>query len=369
MAGGTLPAWTPTLRRSILAAMDPLGPITLADIESARTRIGDAAVRTPLLPLATAPSDGPREPSSGARRPSGGFGGASKGGESSSGVWLKLECLQPIGSFKIRGAANALALAPESALARGVYTASAGNMAQGVAFAARRLGVDCRVIVPDTAPRTKIEAIRRLGGAVIPLPWGEWWQVIEEHGHPDEEGFFVHPVSDAAVIAGNGTVGLEILEELPHVAAVVVPYGGGGLSCGIASAVKARGSDVAVLAAEVDTAAPFAASLEAGRAVSVERVATFVDGIGGGSVLEEMWPLARELLDGSLVESIPDVCHAIRTLATDAKVVAEGAGGAALSAALHLAPRVDGPVVAVVSGGNIDADDLASILEGGVPER
>lgn len=330
--------------------MDPLGPITLPAIESARTRIADAAVRTPLLPLSTASPSG-------------------RGGGSSADIWLKLECLQPIGSFKIRGAANALTLAPRAELARGVYTASAGNMAQGVAFAARRLGVDCRVIVPDTAPRTKIEAIRRLGGTVVPLPWSEWWRVIEEHGHPDEEGFFVHPVSDPAVIAGNGTVGLEILEDLPDVAAVVVPYGGGGLSCGIASAMKARRTDVAVLAAEVDTAAPFAASLEADRAVSVERVPTFVDGIGGGSVLKEMWPLASELLDGSLVESIPDVCDAIRTLVTHAKVVAEGAAGAAVAAALHITDRVDGPVVAVVSGGNIDADDLATILEGGVPGR
>lgn len=329
--------------------MDPLGAIPFQSIEAARTRIADAALRTPLLPLATGSTKDSVAPS--------------------SGVWLKLECLQPIGSFKIRGAANALTLASESDLARGVYTASAGNMAQGVAFAARGLGVDCRVIVPETAPRTKIEAIQRLGGTVVPLPWTEWWRVIEEHGHPDEEGFFVHPVSDPAVIAGNGTVGLEILEDLPDVAAVVVPYGGGGLSCGIASAVKARRTDVTILAAEVDTAAPFAASLEAGQAVSVERTPTFVDGIGGSSVLEEMWPLASELLDGSLVESIPDVCDAIRTLVTHAKVVAEGAGGAAVSAALHIADLVDGPVVAVVSGGNIDAEDLATILEGGVPER
>lgn len=318
--------------------MDPIPPIPLDAIEAARARIADDAIRTPLLPLDSAPD-----------------------------VHLKLECLQPIGSFKIRGAANAMALAAPGELERGVYTASAGNMAQGVAFAARRLGVECRVIVPDTAPRTKLDAIERLGGVVVPLPFAEWWRVIQEHGHPDESGFFVHPVSDPAVIAGNGTIGLEILDDLPDVDTVVVPYGGGGLSCGIASALEAHRPDVRVFAVEVDTSAPFAASLEAGRPVSVERTPTFVDGIGGSSVLEEMWPLASSLLDGSLVESIPDVCEAIRTLAMDTHVIAEGAGGAAVSAATAWAGESGGRVVAIVSGGNIDSEVLATILEGGVP--
>ena len=322
--------------------MDPIGPIAIDEIEAARERIADAAVRTPLLPLDD-----------------------SRAGRGS--VWLKLECLQPIGSFKIRGAANALALAGDDALSSGVYTASAGNMAQGVAFAARRLGISCRVIVPDTAPRTKVEAVRRLGGTVVPLPFDEWWKTIEEHGHPEEEGLFVHPVSDPAVIAGNGTVGLEIVEELPDAAVVVVPYGGGGLSCGIASALRARRPGARVFAAEVESAAPFAASLEAGRAVAVDRTPSFVDGIGGSSVLEEMWPLAENLLAGSLVESLESVCSAIRILATEAKVVAEGAGGAAVAAALDLPYDVEGPVVAVVSGGNIEREHLVTILEGGCP--
>ena len=340
--------------------MDPIGPIPLEAIEAARERIADVVVATPLLPLGAAPSDAAAGSSATGAGPAEGSAGT---------TWLKLECLQAIGSFKIRGAANALALAPEAELARGVYTASAGNMAQGVAFAARRLGVGCRVIVPESAPTTKVEAIRRLGGTVVPLPYAEWWTVIEEHGHPDEDGFFVHPVSDPAVIAGNGTVGLEILEALPEVAAVVVPYGGGGLSCGIASAVKAVRPDVSVFAAEVETSAPFAASLEAGVAVSVERTPSFVDGIGGSSVLAEMWPLAHRLLDGSRVVSLEEVCDAIRTLVRHTKVVAEGAGGAAVAAALRVAEEVDGPVVAVVSGGNIDSDDLATILDGGVPRR
>jgi threonine dehydratase len=320
--------------------MDPLASIPLEAIEAARDRIAGAAICTPLLPLECP--------------------------EAACEVWIKLECLQPIGSFKIRGATNAMALADPGELAQGVYTGSAGNMAQGVAFNARRLGIECRVVVPDTAPRAKLDAMVRLGATPIPVPFDEWWSVIRDHGHPRERGFFVHPVADPAVIAGNGTIGLEILEQLPDVSAVIVPYGGGGLSCGIASAIKATRDDVQVHAAEVDTAAPLAASIEAGRPVDVDHVRTFVDGIGGRGVLPEMWPLASSLLDGSLVVSVGQICDAIRTLVTHAHVVAEGAGGAAVAAALG-GRAGDGKVVAVVSGGNLDAAALSAILEGGTP--
>ena len=320
--------------------MQPIAHIPIEAIEAAQTRIAGAAIRTPLLPLEV-----PNAPCE---------------------VWLKLECLQPIGSFKIRGATNAMLLADPAALSRGVYTCSAGNMAQGVAFVARRLGVEARVIVPDTAPRTKIDAMVRLGATPVPVPFEEWWSVVRNHGHPQEDGFFVHPVSDPAVIAGNGTVGLEILEQLPDVSAVVVPYGGGGLSCGIASAIKARRDDVAIYAAEVDTAAPLSASIDAGEPVEVDRAVTFVDGIGGKGVLPEMWPLASSLLDGPLVVSIEQICHAIRTLATSAHVVAEGAGAASLAAALS-GRAGGGKVVAVISGGNLNASSLAAILEGRAP--
>lgn len=319
--------------------MKPVEPVSVREIEAARTRIAGAAIRTPLIPL-----DWP-----GGRR-----------------IWLKLECLQPIGSFKIRGAANAMAVADPDALARGVYTGSAGNMAQGVAFNARRLGIPCRVVVPDSAPAAKLRAIARLGATAVPVPYDEWWSVLRDHGHPDEDGFFVHPVSDPAVIAGNGTIGLEILEDLPEVGTVVVPYGGGGLSCGIASALEARKPDVRVYAAEVETAAPLAASLVAGEPAEVERTASFVDGIGAGGVLDEMWPLASSLLDGSLVMSLDEVCDAIRILASGARVIAEGAGACAVAAAA--ADTIEeGEVVAVVSGGNIDADVLARILAGEAP--
>jgi threonine dehydratase len=206
----------------------------------------------------------------------------------------------------------------------------------------------------------------RLGATPVPVPFDEWWSVVRDHGHPREDGFFVHPVSDPAVIAGNGTVGLEILEQLPDVSAVVVPYGGGGLSCGIASAIKASRDDVAIYAAEVDTAAPLSASIDAGEPVEIDRTVTFVDGIGGKGVLPEMWPLVSSLLDGSLVVSIEQICDAIRTLATRAHVVAEGAGAASVAAALSgRAGR--GKVVAVISGGNINASSLAAILGGRVP--
>jgi threonine dehydratase len=332
--------------------MKVLTPIPLAEIVAARARIEGAAIRTPLLRLDPPAHVGERET------------------DGSDEIWLKLECLQPIGSFKIRGAANAMALADPGALAGGVYTASAGNMAQGVAFAARRLGIGCRVIVPDSAPAAKLDAIRALGGELVTLPYDEWWAVIREHGHPDERGFFVHPVADPAVIAGNGTIGVEIVEELPDVATVFVPYGGGGLSCGIASAMKALRPETRVFATEVATAAPFAASLEVGSPVSIQRTPTFVDGIGSGSVLEEMWPLASEMLDGSRVVTIEETCEAIRTLVARAHVVAEGAGASAVAAAVAAtleSGRAAGPIVAVVSGGNIDTDVLRTILAGGTP--
>ncbi len=314
---------------------------TLAEIRAARQRIAHVALRTPLLRLNV---DGPAE------------------------IWLKLENLQPIGSFKLRGATNAMRLLPRERLDRGVYTASAGNMAQGVAWSARLLGVSCDVVVPDHAPRTKLAAVERLGARTTKLPFNDWWRVLVEHVYePLRDSAFIHPVSDPAVIAGNGTIGLEILEDLPDVATIVVPYGGGGLSCGIAAAVHALRPDVNVYAAEVDTAAPLAASLAAGRPLAdVPYATSFVDGIGGRSVLAEMWPLASTLLAGSLVSSPADVAAAVRLVAKRARVIAEGAGAAAVAAAVD-GRAGGGKVVCIVSGGNIDLAKLAVILQGGTP--
>jgi threonine dehydratase len=315
-------------------------PIPIGEIRAARERIAGAAIRTPLLRLAV---DGaPAE------------------------IFLKLENLQPVGSFKIRGASNAIALAGREALERGVWTASAGNMAQGVAWQARRLGVQCTVVAPDHAPATKLAALDRLGARVEKLPFADWFEILRAHTHPGMTGTFIHPVSDAGVMAGNGTIGLEILEDLPEVDTILVPYGGGGLSCGIASAVAALKPDVRVLACEVETAAPLAPSLAADEPRSVAYTASFVDGIGSPFVLPDMWPLARRLLAGSIVMPLEAVADAVRVLVERQHVVAEGAGAAPVAAAL--AGRGGrGRVVCVVSGGNIDAAKLAVILGGGLP--
>jgi threonine dehydratase len=281
-------------------------------------------------------------------------------------IWLKLECLQPIGSFKLRGAANAVRTAPPAAVERGLWTTSAGNMAQGVAWWARRLGVACAVIVPDHAPRTKLEAVERLGARTVKVPFDRWWQTLVERSYPGMEGVFVHPVSDPAVIAGNGTIGLEVVEDLPEVDAVLVPYGGGGLSCGIASAVHALRPGVPVYACEVETAAPLAASLRAGEPQAVEYTPSFVDGVGARAVLAEMWPLARQVLAGSLVVTLAEVAAAVRLLAERNRVVAEGAGAAPVAAALRGLPGAR-RIACIVSGGNIDTGVLARILQGEVP--
>jgi len=251
---------------------------------------------------------------------------------------------------------------------RGV-SVSAGNMAQGLAWAARRRGVRCAVVVPDNAPETKLSGIRRLGGEIVKVPYDDWWAVFATHRFaPLEDLKFVHPVADVGMMAGNGTIGLEILDEVPDVDAVLVPFGGGGLSCGIAAALAASHPDVPVYGCEVETAAPLAAALAHGAPVDVDRTPTFVDGIGGKGVFAEMWPLTSLLLAGSLVASLEEVAAAIRLLAERNRVVAEGAGAAAVAAALNR--QLDAhSIVCVVSGGNIDLDVLAAILRGEVPTK
>ena len=313
--------------------------IALADIRAARERIAGAAIRTPLVRLN---ADAPAE------------------------IYLKLECLQPIGSFKIRGASNRMALASKAELAHGVWTASAGNMAQGVAWNARRLGVPCTVVVPEGAPATKVAAVERLGGTVVAIPHDEWFDTFRTHKREGIGGLFIHAFSDDAVMAGNGTIGLEILEDLPDVDTVVVPFGGGGLACGIASAIRALRPRTTVYAAEVATAAPFAASLAKGEATEIAHTRTFVDGIGGPRVFPEMFALAKELLDGALVSPLEEIAAAVRLLVERNHVVAEGAGAAALAAAMA-GKAGKSKVVCIVSGGNIDSRALATILQGGVP--
>jgi threonine dehydratase len=277
---------------------------------------------------------------------------------------LKLENLQPIGSFKIRGAYNAARQAGD--VSAGLVTASAGNMAQGVAWAARELGVPCTVIAPDHAPEAKLVAIERLGGRVIKLPFAEWWTVIEESRYEGVDGLFLHPVENEDVMAGNGTIGLELLEDLPDPDAVLVPWGGGGLLTGIASAVKALRPETKVYGCEIETAAPLNATLEAGEPREVEYQTTFVDGAGAKALLPKMWRLAEPLLDGAYMASLDETAGAIRLMAERARVIAEGAGALAPAAALS-GRAGGGKIVCIVSGGNIDFSKLTTILEGRTP--
>jgi threonine dehydratase len=315
--------------------------IAIEEITAARERIKGAAVRTPLVRLHVA--DAPAE------------------------IWCKLENLQPINVYKIRGATNCVRCADPALVRRGLVTASAGNMAQGVAWAARELGVSATIAVPEHAPAAKLDAIARLGGTTIELPYADWWNAMVTGEVPGVEGFFVHPVNDETVMAGNGTIGLEILEDLPDVDAVVIPCGGGGLTVGIASALRASRPQTRVYTVEPETGAAVVAARAAGEPTSVDYRPSWVDGSGSGRVLDGMWPRIAPLIDDALVASLEETAGAVRVIAERLRVIAEGAG--ALATAAALAGRAgSGKIVAIVSGGNIDLAKLARILNGEPPE-
>ncbi len=314
--------------------------ISLDAITDAAEHVYQAAVRTPLIKL-----DLP----------------FAAGGAAAPEVYLKLESLQPIGSFKIRGAWNAVRKLTREQTKDGVWTVSAGNAAQGVAFAARLAGVPCSVMVIDTAPRAKVDAIRRLGATIVSATYDECWQTVEAHGSPRMRGRFVHPFDDDRFIAGNATLGLEILEQLPHVDAIVGAVGGGGLLSGVGSAVRAIKPTTRIIAAEPETAAPLATSLRNGRASRFDGWrASFVDGAGGKSVLPTMWPLLSRLVESSIVVPLADAAVAMTLVANRCHVVMEGAAGCAVAAALS--GRIQGTVVAIVSGGNIDLSTFATLV-------
>ena len=277
-------------------------------------------------------------------------------------IYLKLENLQPTGSFKIRSAANALATADPKDLARGVWTASAGNFGLALARMAERKGTACQVVLPEETSSERIEALKRLGAETILAPFSTYQEIQRRHEYEGMQGRLIHPFSDANVMAGNGVIALEILQDLPDIDAVLIPYGGGGLSCGIASALRALRPNVRIYACEVATAAPLAASMKAGAPVKTSYSNSFVTGIGAPFVFPEMWPLANQLLDGSFVVEISQVADAIRQLAKHNHIIAEGAGGVAVAAAMS--GRVPaGKVVCIVSGGNINTKTLVRILE------
>jgi threonine dehydratase len=316
--------------------------ISLDTVRDAARYVYEAATRTPLVPLGPVSAD-PGAPE----------------------VFLKLETLQPIGSFKIRGAYNAVRRLSPEALAGGVWTVSAGNAAQGVALAARKVGARSSVMVMDTAPETKLRAIERFGAAIVKAPYEECWRTVETHGSPRMQGHFVHPFDDDHFISGNGTIGLEILEDLPDVDAVIAPLGGGGLLAGIACVLHDQRPDARIYAAEPATAAPLAASFAAGRASYFDAwQPSFVDGAGGKSVLATMWPLLQAWVHESVVVSLDDAARAMRLVADRVHVVCEGAAACAVAAAFApaIAQRGHRKVVAVVSGGNIDLNRFARLV-------
>jgi threonine dehydratase len=320
--------------------MNKLTPVSLDEVHAAATRIAPVINRTPLFRLNV--DDAPAE------------------------IYLKMENLQAIGSFKIRPAASAILNAPKEKIVDGVYTASSGNMAQGVAYAARALGVAATVLIPENAAANKVAALKRLGAKICFMQDDEWWQVLTDYGHPDIKGLFIHPVAEQDVLAGDATVGLEIFEDLPDVDTVLVPYGGGGLTCGIASAMKALKSNARVLGAESSHCAPLTASLEAGKPQSVEILPTYISGIGVGQVLDEMWPLIEELVAGSVVASPEEIADTIKLLFERNRIVAEGAGASGVASAL--AGRAGtGKIVCVISGGNLNPEYLIDILQGKLP--
>ena len=316
--------------------IDPVRPIPLEDIEAARGRIAGTVLRTPLVKLDLGPG-GPD-------------------------IRVKLENLQPTNAYKIRGAANAVAKLSSEEKARGVWTISAGNAGQGVAYAARAAGIPCSVVAIETAPQTKLERMRALGATIVPVSYEQAWNAAEAHAFPGLEGTFVHPFDNHDFIAGHGTMGLEILEDCPDVKTVIAAIGGGGLITGVGSAVKALKPDVRVLGSEPETASPYAFSLAKGEPSKFpDWQASFVDGAGGQSVTQRMWDRMQPVVDGGVVVSLDQVREAMRLMADKARVIAEGAGALGLAAALT-GEAGDGPIVCVVSGGNIDLAKFASLI-------
>jgi threonine dehydratase len=315
--------------------IEPVRPIALGDIEEARARIVGTVLRTPLVRIDAA---------------------------GASDVYLKLENLQPTNAYKIRGAANAVARLSDEERARGVWTISAGNAGQGVAFAARAFGVPCAVVAIETAPQTKLDRMRALGATIVPVSYERAWKAAESHGFEGMEGTFIHPFDNHDFIAGHATMGLEILDDLPEVKTVVAAIGGGGLITGVGSAIKAMSPDVAVIGAEPETAAPYAFSLaQGGPQRFPDWQASFVDGAGGKSVTERMWQRMQAVVDGTVTVTLDEVRDAMRLIAEKSRTIAEGAGALALAAALT-GKAGEGPIVCVVSGGNIDLVKFAELV-------
>lgn len=315
--------------------VDPVRPISLEDIEQARERVASTIMRAPLVKLDL--------------------------GSGAPDIRLKLENLQPTNAYKIRGATNAVAHLSDMERARGVWTISAGNAGQGVAYAARRFGIPCTVVAIETAPQTKLDRMRALGATIVPVSYDDAWKAAESHEFPGLDGTFVHPFDNHDFIAGHATMGLEILEDAPDVRTVIAAIGGGGLITGVGSAIRAKRPDVQVLGAEPETAAPYALSLrEGGPRKFADWEASFVDGAGGKSVTERMWQRMRPVTDGTITVTLDQTAKAMRLIAEKTRTIAEGAGALSLAAALT-GQAGDGPIVCIVSGGNIDLNKFAEL--------
>ena len=315
---------------------EPVRPIALSDIEAARQNVAGTVLRTPLVRLEL--------------------------GSSAPEIHLKLENLQPTNAYKIRGATNAVAALSGEERARGVWTISAGNAGQGVAYAARQAGIPCSVVAIETAPQTKLDRMRALGATIVTVSYERAWQAAEAHAFEGLEGTFIHPFDNYHFIAGHGTMGLEIVEQLPAVRTVIAAIGGGGLITGVGSAVKALNPDVTVLGAEPETAAPYAFSLaQGGPSKFPNWQASFVDGAGGQSVTERMWRRMQPIVDGTITATLDETRGAMRLIAEKTRTIAEGAGGLALAAALT-GQAGEGPIVCIVSGGNIDLNKFAELV-------
>jgi threonine dehydratase len=315
---------------------EPVRPINLSEIHAARDRIADTIVRTPLVRLQL--------------------------GREDPEIWLKLENLQPINAYKLRGAANAVASLSDSERRYGVWTISAGNAGQGVAYAARAAGVPCSVVVVETAPKAKLERMKALGADLIPVPYDVAWKALDERSFPGVDGTFIHPFDDDDFIAGHATMGLEILEDLPDAAAVIASIGGGGLITGIGSAIKAINPEIKIFGVEPETAAPAALSFRQGSPqVFTNWKASFVDGAGGQSMFPRMWERTKPVVDNYLVVTLEETKNAMRLMAEKARVISEGAGALPLAAALT-GEAGQGPVVAIVSGGNIDLKKFCELI-------
>ena len=316
--------------------IEPVRPITLDDIEQARARIAGTVLRTPLVRLDL--------------------------GTGALEIYLKLENLQPTNAYKIRGASNAVAHLSDAERARGVWTISAGNAGQGVAYAARRFGIPCSVVAIETAPQTKLDRMRTLGANIVPVSYDDAWNAAETHSFEGVAGTFIHPFDNHDFIAGHATMGLEILEDLPEVRTVIAAIGGGGLITGVGSAIKAHKPNVSVLGAEPETAAPYALSLqEGGPRKFPDWEASFVDGAGGKSVTERMWQRMRAVTDGTITVTLDQTRDAMRLIAERTRTISEGAGALALAAALT-GKGGDGPIVCIVSGGNIDLAKFSDLV-------